>query len=165
MNDGDPADLSRLHDIVPAPPVPWWPPAPGWYVMAALITVAGAVLAWRWLVRRRRNAYRRQALSLLDGLNPEAGMMPEVAALVRRTALSAFPREEVAPLTGEGWLAFLDRTGGNPVSTHGPEHRLAELVYGTRTADPEERHQLIAAVRRWIKTHRVPPPKAAGPPC
>lgn len=165
MNGGDPTDLSRLHDIVAAPPVPWWPPAPGWYVVAALVAVAMAAATWRWLVLRRRNAYRRRALELLDGLEPRADMMPELAALVRRTALSAYPREKVAPLAGEGWLAFLDRTGGKAAFTRGREHRLAELIYGTGTSSPEERQELIAAVRRWIMAHRVPPPEAAGPPC
>src|SRR5262245_3171457 len=35
-----------------------------------------------------------------------------LALLVRRTALAAFPRQEVASLAGPAWLAFLDRSYG-----------------------------------------------------
>jgi hypothetical protein len=164
VNDSDPTDLSRLHDIVPAPPVPWWPPAPGWYVLAALIAVAVAALAWRWLVLRRRNAYRRRALALLEGLGTDAAAMPELAALVRRTALSAYPRAQVAPLAGEAWLAFLDRTGGRPAFTRGSGRHLVELAYGRGTLGPAEQRELLATARWWIRAHRVPAP-AAGPPC
>ena len=47
MSD-DPASLERLHDLVPPAPVPWWPLAPGWYVLGALILIVAGLAAWRW---------------------------------------------------------------------------------------------------------------------
>ena len=44
MNTGDPASLQNLNDIVALGPVPWWPPAPGWYFVIAVVT---GLLLWR----------------------------------------------------------------------------------------------------------------------
>ena len=43
----DPSSLDNLFDIVVPPPVSWWPPAPGWYVVGGL-AIALAV----WAARR-----------------------------------------------------------------------------------------------------------------
>ena len=42
----DPTSLEHLFDIVTPPPVPWWPPAPGWVVVAGIICVLAVWMAW-----------------------------------------------------------------------------------------------------------------------
>lgn len=137
----DPASLSNLRDIVVPPPVSFWPPAPGWWIVGAACVVA-AGLAIAALVRRhRRNAYRREALRAL-----ETAEAADISAILKRAALAAFPREQVASLSGSAWLAFLDRTGG----THFAQTALAALPYGG-TGD---REAILAEARRWIARHR-----------
>ena len=41
----DPADLSNLRDLVLPPQVPLWPPAPGWWIVAAASIAAAAILS------------------------------------------------------------------------------------------------------------------------
>jgi hypothetical protein len=41
MNDA--GSRQKLNDIVVPAPVPWWPPAPGWYVLLG-ISLAALVL-------------------------------------------------------------------------------------------------------------------------
>ena len=45
----DPGSLQNLHDIVVPGPAAWWPPAPGWYVLAAVALSVG-----EWCLYQRR---------------------------------------------------------------------------------------------------------------
>ena len=45
MNDS--GSLQNLNDIVIPDPVAWWPPAPGWYVLAAILLIIFTLLAIR----------------------------------------------------------------------------------------------------------------------
>ena len=101
----DAASLDRLHDIVMPPTVPWWPPAPGWYVLAAIILGLLLVLVLRLWLRWRATAYRREAIRALDSASDPAA----IAALLRRTALAESSRSEIAALHGNAWW-----TGSRP---------------------------------------------------
>ena len=163
MTVSDAASLHNLHDIVPGPPVPWWPPAPGWYVVSAVIAVALVWIGWRMFRRWKASAYRREALKELKEL---AGQLPDnqdaarkLPELLKRTALSTWPREQVAGLSGRAWLEFLDKTGNTSDFTEGAGKLLPNLAYAGRErlrAIPRERTEnLIRVVERWIKTHGV----------
>src|SRR6187549_271512 len=98
----DPTSLDRLHDIVAPPPVPWWPPAPGWYWILGFVLVLLLVLVLRGILRWQHNRYRREALAELDRQEaalaaPEqrAVALASIAGLLKRAALSAWPRTEV----------------------------------------------------------------------
>lgn len=150
----DPADLSRLADIVVPPPVPWWPPAAGWWILGAGLVIALALLAGMALRHHRRNAYRRAALAELDAIGAvaDAAGAAAVSAILKRTALVAYPRAEVAGLTGDGWLAFLDRSAATADFVAGPAAGLARAVTGAPVGDGAA---ILAAARRWVTHHRA----------
>src|SRR5262245_21209616 len=75
-----------------------------------------------------------------------------LALLVRRTALAAFPRQQVASLAGPAWLAFLDRTYGGQEFSQGPGQILGLAPYEPQRSISDMR-PLIDLVRRWIRTH------------
>jgi len=167
--EGEPAALSNLHDIVMPSPVSWWPPAPGWYVLAALLVVLAARIAWRVACRRRAGAYRRAALRELEGLQTRMGApaqrleaLRQLPLLLKRTALAAWPREEVAGLSGMEWLAFLDRSSGMNEFMDGGGRILLDLAYGRspslESLTDEEVRALTGLAGRWIEKHRVPEP-------
>lgn len=154
--------LERLRDIVAPPPVPWWPPAPGWYVVGATALVLAGWLTWRAWVRWRAAAYRRAALAELRRLETRAAdagereaALRDLPALVKRTALAAFPRPAVASLSGAAWLGFLDRTGRTDAFTRGGGQVLGVLAYDPRAArlDDAAVSKLFRSVRAWIGAH------------
>lgn len=150
---GNQADLAHLADIAVPPPVPWWPPAPGWWILSAALFLAVAILAWMAGRRYRRNAYRRVALAELAAIGriADPASVPAVSAILKRAALVAYPRSAVASLTGSAWLVFLDRTGSTSDFTHGSAGVLAQAAFGAR---PGDNVAMLAASRRWIQRHR-----------
>ena len=102
MNDSA-TNLDRLHDIVVPAPVPWWPPAPGWYAVFAAVLIMTSYLAYRVWKRWRSNAYRCEALRALEN----ATTIYAISEILRRTALAAAPRCVVAAQVGSDWPAWL----------------------------------------------------------
>jgi hypothetical protein len=175
MSTPDPASLENLVDIVVPPPADLWPPAPGWPVLAVLAAAAALGCGWRWSRRWRADAYRREALGALrrlaeelDGDETRPRAVRGMATLLKRTALAAWPRREVAGLTGEPWLSFLQRTyAGSPFPSV-PLRRLAGLAHAPdreiRRASGEDVRKMAAAVEDWIRRHRRTEPVAAPRP-
>ena len=87
-----------------------------------------------------------------------------MAELLKRAALTAFPREQVATLTGPAWFAFLDRTGRTAAFSEGRGATLENATYDSRSAaslDEAQTRELASVVRAWLAHHRVE--AVAGP--
>jgi hypothetical protein len=147
--------LAQLGDIETPPPVSMLPATSAWAVVAALVLALLGLGLWAWLRHRRATAYRRAALAELHDLAPalvadDPAALARLATLLRRTALVAFPRAEVATLAGPDWLAFLARTGAD-FGPAGPA--LAAAPY---TRPPAfDGKAALAAARRWIRHHHA----------
>ena len=147
----------QLRDIhLPGPPE-FWPPAPGWWVLAAiavgLATWVG-VLLWRQVRIRRQ---RRHILALLERMEQSTNgaatpeFLAQLSRLMRRLALMRFPRHEIASLTGIKWLQFLDSSGGNGQFSQGPGKVLAHGPYMRELRDEVDRRALTTVIRQWIQ--------------
>jgi hypothetical protein len=149
-----PVTALELRDIHAAAPAPFWPPAPGWWLLAALLA---AVLVYGVVALVRRYRRRRQRRCLLAGLQQLADDWPDdsgrftaaVSALLRRVALMHYPRREVAALSGDAWLRFLDDSGGRGAFVNGPGKVLGSAPY-VRDPEPPARQALLALARDWI---------------
>jgi len=173
-----PDALQALHDVAVPGPINWVPQTAGWYVASVLLLAGLALLAVRIFRRRQANRYRGAALNELDRIRGLArhpasrtSALLELPVLVKRTALSFRERSEVAALTGEEWLGFLDGTYSGDAFTRGPGRLLADLPYRdeayTGTLDEAEIEALFDLVGRWISRHSAPgaaPPVAPSPP-
>ena len=73
----------------------------------------------------------------------------KIAAVLRRTALAAVPRDRIVGLTGDDWLRFLDRSLQTTGFTQGPGQILAQAPYRPVPPDPE----LVRLARRWVQQH------------
>lgn len=128
-------------------------------ITIAVLLVAAAVAIFQFIRHRRANRYRREALAELARVE-RAGAAPgellaQLSLLLRRTALGAFPREQVASLAGTAWLAFLDRTSGGRQFSEGDGRLLVSGPYRQLPPDDDEVTSLVALVRRWIKVHHA----------
>jgi len=142
--------LDRLHDIVEPSPVPWWPPAPGWYVVIAFAVVGAIAFAFRCWKKWHSNAYRREALRELQS----AETAEEIAELLRRTALAIAPRATIASLSGEAWPKWLAALQSQPMPEV-VERQLAGALYEQRIQD-SQLATLRTYAKAWIERHRPP---------
>jgi hypothetical protein len=153
-----PDPVAGLVDIPLPAPVSLWPQT--WPLRIVLaILIAGVLFGvWRLVRSWHRNRYRRAALAELDriegalGTAPPANSSIALASLVRRTALAAFPREQIASLAGPAWLAFLDRSADMRDFSQGAGQALETSVYQPALGDPRS---LAGVVRHWIKAHHA----------
>jgi len=72
-----------------------------------------------------------------------------LSQLLRQVAMSTHPREQVAGLAGEQWLAFLDGDDPQKSFSEGLGRSLIDAPY--RPDADLETDALIALVRGWIK--------------
>lgn len=159
------SSLSNLRDIVEPAAITWWPPASGLVLLCILFLLWTTVAALLWWRNRQRNAYRRAALHDLTAIGEQvrspqtrtAGIR-QLSVLLKRVALAAYPRAEVASLTGNKWIAFLDQHISGDLFIKGPGQVLIAAMTepnpGTDLTD-SDCDGMIQAVRRWITGHRV----------
>lgn len=164
MNPADinPQDSLQLKDIhLPLSPE-LWPPAPGWWLL--FIT---AVLLLAWLLFSlfkiwRQYRLQKEILAALDALDAEHGKAPlpeflaQVSILLRRVAMMNFPAQQVAALTGKGWLSFLDLHGGGGAYSNGVGSALAAGPYASplrlnSASENVDREALLLLTRKWVK--------------
>ena len=105
-----------LRDLHLPDAVGWWPLAPGWWFVIAVSTALCLWLLIRLVKQHRLNAARRYAVRQLAII--ESGFLKhrdpvtlgqQLSTLLRRGMLAYAPRAEVAGLTGNAWLEWLDR--------------------------------------------------------
>jgi len=149
--------LSQLRDIHTAPPVSWWPPAPGWWVLAFLLMVLLVWIGRRLLARYRIGRRRKQMLGWVDHLNatidPQLQPQAYLATLNRifkLVALRAFPERHCAAMAGQDWVDFLSDKMSNLQSAES----LNVLASGPYDPAPRFDPEIISELtRHWITQH------------
>jgi len=159
MNGAMPAPELPLRDIHLPEPIVWWPPAPGWWLLAALcllLLIFGIIRLRRRRLRGRLPRSARKALKSLAAQYRQdedgAKLARELSVLMRRIAVTLYPRREVARLTGEAWLEFLDRplrgTKEPEAFRSGIGRVLLEAPYNPRCQ--VDGKALLKLTERWI---------------
>lgn len=130
-----------LRDVQLPPAPSWWPPAPGYLMIGAMVVLLLLVIAvvmWR---RRRRQRW----LQLFDqelAIAPDAtAELAAIAGLLRRAARHAKPGSE--SLRDDAWWQRLDPQGTLPDARRS---LLAEGAYRPRVDSND-----VAAVRSWAR--------------
>ncbi len=158
--------LEVLRDLQMPMSVSWWPPAPGWWILSAA-TVLG-YLQWRYLLFTRwfRKPHppphlgvgiiARDEMAALrrhfDATRDVHGLVSSLSVLLRRVAMELFPREEVAALTGEPWLEWLDERTPGSVFSAGIGRVLIDAPYRSpeQVAATVDGEALLKACEGWV---------------
>ncbi len=154
-------DQLPLRDLHLPEPISWWPLAPGWWLVIALVLFAlGWLLSQAWR-KYQFHAPRRYAIRELATLESEylehrnpVTLGQKLSELLRRAMMAYAPRHEVAGLTGEAWLEWLDKDLPVPYFHTEGGKSLLQLPY----RDPQgnfndvDINALLAAVKNRLDT-------------
>ena len=148
--------LENLRDIHLPAPISFWPPAPGWWALAAIVALAAVTVAWAW--RRHHRSVRRLALRELAVLEARYGAAEQRVALavslttlIRRVALRLPTRPGVATLHGEPWVEFLCQDAKSDARTPRVARDLFQTAYGGERAAAGNPREWLAFARSWIR--------------
>ncbi|EIJ44057.1 hypothetical protein BegalDRAFT_3236 [Beggiatoa alba B18LD] len=144
-----------LHDIHLPEPISWFPPALGWWVLFGFIIVA--IIAGFWWWQYYRSQYlQRFVLQALESVATQYQQTQDTQQLVialsrllRRVCLSYYPRQQVAGLTGDAWLQFLDQFLTNKPFTDGIGRVLASSPYQAHVE--VDAPALLDLCRAWLR--------------
>jgi hypothetical protein len=159
--------LDQLEPLIAPAPISGWPPAPGWWFLAALILSVVLLLRLRPWQRRRDQAaeaetaiepQRQVALDELSQMNRPYGGQPanqwlqQMNALLKRLCRTRYPDDHPHTLSGRAWLAFLDSRC--PAAGLTRWMVLVEGVYRAECRlDDKAIQGLEQAVQIWIRKH------------
>ena len=151
--------LGDFVEVVSPAGVSWWPQTVGWLWLGAGLLAYLGLRLWRFLRHWYRNRYRREAIARLQALSTAAapaGLASELNRLLKLAALAAFPREQVARLSGPEWIQFLNAQCPSAVFSAQQCQLLAEGPYSGAQLEPADASQLLAACVAWVRNHENP---------
>jgi hypothetical protein len=147
----------ELRDIHLPDSVSWWPPATGYWLVLALILII-FLLLWFAKKRHRQTAVKRAALSEFNNLKTQFQqhqdaqlLITQLSALLRRAAISSYPRSDCASLTGEQWLHWLD-TGlkNSAIKFSAPAGQLLLTAPYQKTVSAQQSNELLSLCQQWL---------------
>ena len=157
--------LTGIQEITLPESISYFPHTIGWKILLVVIVIVALVLGYNRYRHWQANRYRTFALDRLAEIEREVRVpetrlraLSDLPVLVKQTALQAFPRDEIAQLSGDRWLEFLDRSGNTRDFSQGEGQLLPQLAYQSSSAltnlSEQRISNLIISIRQWIKNHQ-----------
>lgn len=155
--------IKGIEEVTLPEKLSYLPQTIGWKVLAAILLMLLLHFLYRRTKRWWRNRYRREAQRQLlaaayDSSRSPAERLAAMAALLKATALWFTPREEVASLSGEAWLAYLNQQTAPEICFSDDSSTLLTCaVYQQQPSVTDQQIALLADdITHWIKKHPEP---------
>ncbi|WP_296811229.1 DUF4381 domain-containing protein, partial [Thiocapsa sp.] len=174
--------VAMLRDIHDIPPIPWWPPAPGWWLLAIALTllalfvwrsrarislripIPGITLGtWRWEAAAALRDLKRRAVKGQDAKET----LGELSELLRRIAMARLGRSACAGLVGTAWLDWLSAQDPNGFHWHERGRILIDAPYAPAgvlhsRVGAKDLLALIDAALAWVEVRDTPQGRRHG---
>ena len=148
--------LLSLEDIITPEGVSLWPLTIAWWllIVVSIVAVVGLIIFYRRY--QKKWGYRQEALNLLkahkNNLN-NSDIAIKYLECLKRTAISAYPNQDIDSLYGDAWLSFLNRQTPKPLFNSELADFIRQAQY-KKIFNLENEH-LYKAIERWIKQHSI----------
>lgn len=147
----------QLHDIhLPADPN-IWPLAIGWWILMLLffmLAITCFLKVKKMLrIKEHRKILRAEYASLEKKLiaSPDKNSIAETNVLLRRFALAYYPENNIASLTGDDWLHFLDQSIKTEDFSRGAGRILIEAPYRASELENYKSDEFIPLIHSWVE--------------
>jgi len=132
--------------IIPSSTPSAWPLAPIYWLILVLFTLLIGISVW--LIKRhiKQQKIIKKALLALQGIKQNPGSFTQLNQLMKGIALQYYPRTEVAALSGESWLQFLQAHSKNTLFND--KEIFCRRLYQEDSSCTEKD---IKQVQQWIK--------------
>ena len=147
-----------LKDIHLPQAISWFPPAIGWWLLAIAMLLLTDLFIKFYKDYRRQSALKiakKQFESIAISPIDNATKLRDLSVLLRRVAISVSGRYEVASLTGQAWLHFLDGTLKDAPFSTGVGRCLADAPYRNSSPSDAEFNALLQLCSQWLKTQKI----------
>lgn len=162
---GDQEITESFNHYIEPSNIPFRFGAPGWWVLAALLTILILVISFLFVRYYYRNLYRKQALRYLAEITqsdfPDSGLHDQVyktAILIKRVAMARYGRNPVAGLSGEAWIDWLNnRVKKNNITKFDKADAvlISDGIYGNKKLEHETVNPFLEKAKNWIRYHHA----------
>jgi len=178
--------LEQLRDIHLPEAVHWWPPAPGWWIVAALLLALTIWLSRYLQARYRRQYFRGESRDLLkqvwqdyeqqagNTVNADRDFIENTLALLRRagktaqlsadSSSEAHHEEHLESMPSPALLEALDVHSAGKLSAALPLQDISERLYRAegKALSTEQAQCFYAVAKNWLKSKDFKPGKQPG---
>ena len=158
--------LHGIDEIILPADISWWPSTIGWKIVALLIFIFVSYRLFKSAQFWWKNRYRREAIRQISALQlseqqqaSDNGLLAVIEKLpfyLKTTALQAYPRDQVAQLSGTVWIDFLNVKYGSEHFDSNIANQLLTISYRPKEQwqfTEEQCLNLINLTTLWIKRH------------
>ena len=143
------AVLAQLEPLRAPAELSWWPPAPGWWLLALLCLIAllwALLRAWRaWQGRSALRQARRELQQLQRTSLPPGELISRLSVWQRRLVVARSGRRACARLSGQPWIALLNDLAGETSF----DETSADLGYRP-AVDEDAAQRALGDNQRWL---------------
>jgi hypothetical protein len=138
-----------LADIHLPGEVSMWPPAYGWWILTALVTIAIYLTVKTIIKWRAQRVQRNHAVEALMKVDLEHyAAWQQINDILKRAAMVYYSRKQVAALTGENWKNFLLKCLGKKTIAFDDNWLTFAYSPSVNQATIESYHQFA---QQWLK--------------
>ena len=174
--------LEQLRDIHLPEAVHWWPPAPGWWIVAALLLALTIWLSRYLQARYRRQYFRGESQDLLkqvwlayeqqagSAANADRDFIENTLALLRRTGKTAQrvadnkSDDHIESMPSPALLEALDQHSAGTLSAALPLQDISERLYRaeSKALSTAQAQCFYEVAKSWLKSKDFKPGKQSG---
>ena len=109
-------------------------------------------IAWQWMKYQRWRKRVLKEFSHFETID-DVQFLTQITAKLRQLAITVYPEQEVASLTGKHWLEFLEKHAEQKGFLEQPAKLIIEVPYRGQQVDlnSQQNQLLIKLTRHWAK--------------